>query len=1289
MKVKKLLFFKAKTVLVFTLFWVMGYQIYAQTPVFINEIHYDNASTDVGESIEIAGPADTDLTGWSIVLYNGSNGSVYNTSPLSGTINDLGNGYGVVTQTYPSNGIQNGAPDGIALVNAGGSVIQFLSYEGTFAAVEGPANGLTSTDIGVAETSSTPEGASLQLNGTGTNYEDFTWSIPATSTFNAFNIEQTFGTPVVKIVINEIDSDNPGTDALEFIELYDGGVGNSPLNGLIVVLYNGSNDESYNTIDLSGEVTDANGYFVIGSANVTNVDLVAFTTNGLQNGQDAVALYMTDPALFPNNTPVTTTDLIDAIVYGTGDPDDTELSILLNAGQAQLDENINGDKDNQSLQRIPNGEGGERNTSSFAATTPTPGASNALNVPVADFVVINEIDADQISTDAGEFIELYDGGIGNTALDGLSIVFYNGSDNASYAAYDLDGFTTSNDGYFVLGNAAVANVGLVFPDNSFQNGADAIALYKGDAANFPNDTPLSLTDLIDAVVYDTDDADNPTLLTLLNNLEPQLNENENGAKDTESLQRIPNGDGGQRNTSAFSAATPTPGEANDDYVNPPTGDPISIAEARSKAIGETVTIQGILTVADEFGGPAYIQDTTGGIPIFDNSIHGNGLFQIGQELKITAERTEFQQQIQLGNVSAVTLLGAASVPAPVDITLAELGIYEGQLVRIASATFPNPNNLFYGNSNYIISDASGSGELRIDGDASGLSGKTQPENCEVIGVVGSFAGTPQLLPRYGSDLPCAEAFTPPPGSGSSETALDIVTWNIEWFGNTGNGPSPESEQKDSVKSAILQMDADIYALQEIADENLLAQLVSELPAYDMVIQTDFVSYPPNVPGNSQKLAFVYKTAIIAPVSSKGLLASIHPYYNGGNTSLLPGYPDPDVSRFYASGRLPFLLEADVNINGTTERVHFVNLHARANSSSDAQLRYEMRKYDVEVLKDSLDVHFSDKNLVLLGDYNDDVDETVADISSTMVSSYEAFVNDPDNYAVKTISLSNAGFRSYAFRENMIDHITLSNELFDNFNEGSEIVHLEFFSGNYTNTTSDHFPVSLSLNFEEDIPESPVSGFTMVNPKTGKDIGSLNDGTIINIQDYSAEQRTSFIAIKAETAEKEVESIYFKLEGDYNWRWVDNKAPYSLFGDFWKFYFGRRLRAGKYTLSATPYSKNYAKGEAGIPLSISFEVIDGTASNSRIAAEINDLELPEITFDVYPNPSSGDVNFFVNLQEFPSAKLSVYNAMGQSVFQKQLSQTGVEIMDFSKLGKGIYFTKFILGDRIQTKRFVIE
>jgi len=164
---------------------------FAQTTVFINEIHYDNSGADVGEAVEIAGPAGTDLTGWSVVLYNGASGVSYDTINLSGTLPDSCSGLGVVVHN-PTSSIQNGAPDGIALVDDLATVVQFLSYEGSFTATNGPANGLTSTDIGVSESSSTSIGYSLQLSGAGTTYEDFTWAAAQPNTFRNCNTGQSF-----------------------------------------------------------------------------------------------------------------------------------------------------------------------------------------------------------------------------------------------------------------------------------------------------------------------------------------------------------------------------------------------------------------------------------------------------------------------------------------------------------------------------------------------------------------------------------------------------------------------------------------------------------------------------------------------------------------------------------------------------------------------------------------------------------------------------------------------------------------------------------------------------------------------------------------------------------------------------------------------------------------------------------------------------------------------------------------------------------------------------------------
>ncbi len=52
---------------------------------------------------------------------------------------------------------------------------------------------MTSIDIGVDETSSTPIGESLQLSGSGTVYEDFVWNSPAINTFGIINTGQSFG----------------------------------------------------------------------------------------------------------------------------------------------------------------------------------------------------------------------------------------------------------------------------------------------------------------------------------------------------------------------------------------------------------------------------------------------------------------------------------------------------------------------------------------------------------------------------------------------------------------------------------------------------------------------------------------------------------------------------------------------------------------------------------------------------------------------------------------------------------------------------------------------------------------------------------------------------------------------------------------------------------------------------------------------------------------------------------------------------------------------------------------
>jgi Tol biopolymer transport system component len=177
-------------------------------------------------------------------------------------------------------------------------------------------------------------------------------------------------------------------------------------------------------------------------------------------------------------------------------------------------------------------------------------------------ILINEVDA-VTATGSGQFIELYDGGAGATSLSGLVLVLYNGSTDTSYAAVDLDGRVTDEGGYFLVGSANVWGVEHIIADGTLQGGVDAVALYRDNAVNFPNGTPVTVNRLVDAVVHENNQSNDSGLLVLLQSVsEPQADEAEHSTPNTESVQRFPNGSGYPGGTGVYRAYAPTPGKAN-------------------------------------------------------------------------------------------------------------------------------------------------------------------------------------------------------------------------------------------------------------------------------------------------------------------------------------------------------------------------------------------------------------------------------------------------------------------------------------------------------------------------------------------------------------------------------------------------------------------------------------------------------------------------------------------------------------------------------------------------------
>jgi hypothetical protein len=245
----------------------------------------------------------------------------------------------------------------------------------------------------------------------------------------------------------------------------------------------------------------------------------------------------------------------------------------------------------------------------------------------------------------------------------------------------------------------------------------------------------------------------------------------------------------------------------------------------------------------------------------------------------------------------------------------------------------------------------------------------------------------------------------------------------------------------------------LYFLEEVSNPTAFKNLVAKMKGYEGVCSSAISAG--GVADDAQRVCFIYKTDIVKSISTRPLLT--------GATSL-PNYPS-DPARFWASGRLPFLMVADVAVEGVKQRLHIVGIHARANTGgttgteTDRELQYRQRKYDVEVLKDSLDAQFPKENIIIAGDFNDDVDETVSVITSTKESSYKKYVDDAERWQALTKTLSDDGYRSYVSQENVIDHILISNELKNSYLSSSVGVALPFtFLKNYTSTTSDHLPV---------------------------------------------------------------------------------------------------------------------------------------------------------------------------------------------------------------------------------------
>jgi len=293
------------------------------------------------------------------------------------------------------------------------------------------------------------------------------------------------------------------------------------------------------------------------------------------------------------------------------------------------------------------------------------------------------------------------------------------------------------------------------------------------------------------------------------------------------------------------------------------------------------------------------------------------------------------------------------------------------------------------------------------------------------------------------------------------TTLEVVNWNMEWFGDTDPtlGPTNDDLQQQNAETVLKTIGADIYGLVEVVDEARLAAIVSHMPGYSYII-CNYGSHvnPPDPSGGplsgAQKEAFVYKTSMFSNIKTRPLI-------NNTNVSSI-SYNN------WSSGRYPFLMTADVTLNCVTKKINFVLIHAKANTSPTAT-SYARRQAGATELHDTLQTYFPTDNIIILGDFNDDLDQSIT--SGFTTTSYSSFTTDNANFFSPTLALSLAGKKSTVSFNDVIDHVMLSNDMQPFYMPASANILTDVASliPNYGKTTTDHYPVFTRYQFKNTTP----------------------------------------------------------------------------------------------------------------------------------------------------------------------------------------------------------------------------
>ena len=265
----------------------------------------------------------------------------------------------------------------------------------------------------------------------------------------------------------------------------------------------------------------------------------------------------------------------------------------------------------------------------------------------------------------------------------------------------------------------------------------------------------------------------------------------------------------------------------------------------------------------------------------------------------------------------------------------------------------------------------------------------------------------------------------------SDTSLDILTWNIEHY--------PKHNQTNVyLEDIISQINVDIIALQEIESTNSLNNLIN-------LLGSDWVGYR-------------YQN------TDWGELSYL---INTDEIEFEEPYSILNNNEYYFAYRPPYVLEFTYQ----DQNFRLINVHYKCcgdgsldeEDNSDEEYRRLMASF---YLENYISENLNNQNIIIVGDFNDEL------IDSENV--FNIFLENSDEYDftdfLMATELNYWQYWSYPSWPSHLDHIIISNELFDdyqNINSFCNTILIDNTLSNgwseYNNYISDHRPVGLSLN----------------------------------------------------------------------------------------------------------------------------------------------------------------------------------------------------------------------------------